>query len=46
MADPHRQEPWLAQAARGVGSVIAIGAAVLLAGTLIAALFIWIMGAG
>lgn len=46
MTGSRRQDRWIVQAARGVGSVIAIGAAVLLVGTLVAALFVWTMGAG
>ncbi len=45
MTGPRRQDRWIVQAARGVGSVVAIAAAVLLVGTLVAALFVWIMGA-
>jgi hypothetical protein len=46
MAGPRRQDRWIVQAARGVGSVVAIAAGVLLVGTVIAALFVWTMGAG
>ena len=46
MTGPRRQDRWAVQAARGVGSVVAIAAAVLLVGTVVAALFVWIMGAG
>ena len=46
MAGPRRQDRWVVQAARGVGSVIAIAATVLLIGTLLAMLLVGIMGAG
>jgi hypothetical protein len=46
MSGPRRQDRWIVQAARGVGAVVAIGAAVLIVGTLVAVFLVWTMGAG
>jgi hypothetical protein len=43
MTGPRRQDRWIVQAARGVGSVVAIAVAVVVVGTVVATLFVWIM---
>jgi|AntRauTorcE11898_2_1112593.scaffolds.fasta_scaffold131997_1 hypothetical protein len=46
MPSSRREDPWVKQAARGVGFVVGLGLAVLAAGAIIAFLFALVMGSG